>query len=47
MLAWLNNYKTKLSLYATILGLTAAQLAQEIAWCMIAAINLIEAKNKN
>ncbi len=48
LLAWLNNYKTKLTVHATALGLTAAQVTQEKAWCdaMIAAINLIEIKKQ-
>ena len=48
LLAWLNNYKTKITTHATVLGVNAAQLAQEKAWCdaMINAINLIETKKQ-
>lgn len=48
LLAWLNNYKTKITTHATTLGVSAALLTQEKAWCdaMIAAINLIETKKQ-
>ena len=48
LLSWLNNYKTKITVHATALGISAAQLTQEKAWCdaMIAAINLIETKKQ-
>lgn len=48
LLAWLNNYKTKITTHASTLGVSAALLTQEKAWCdaMIAAINLIETKKQ-
>lgn len=48
LLSWLNNYKTKITVHATTLGVSAALLTQEKAWCdaMIAAINLIETKKQ-
>lgn len=48
LLAWLNNYKTKITTHATALGASAALVTQEKAWCdaMISAINLIETKKQ-
>jgi hypothetical protein len=44
---WLNNYKLKIAVHSTALGLTATQLADEVQWCedVIAAINNIETKS--
>lgn len=44
---WLNNYKSKIAVHGTVLGLTATQLADEVQWCddIIAAINNIETKS--
>jgi hypothetical protein len=46
LVIWLNNYKTKIVIQVPVLGLTAAEVAEEVQWCVdiIDMINNITTK---